>query len=151
MDIVFDLIKKYGTNNAFTLSERAGIDVCIEDLGKNVWGYYARFNRVPQIHINIRLDDNQKLFAAGHELGHKFLHPSLNTPFLRKNTLFCVDKLEREANQFSIQLLIGHSSPFEGETTYEFLLRCGLPYELHSLYKPSHERSSRYGLYSKKG
>ena len=34
------------------------------------------------------------------------MHPLSNTPFLRNGTLFSVNKLEVEANQFAIDLLI---------------------------------------------
>ena len=44
--------------------------------------------------------------VCAHELGHAVLHTHANTPFLRKNTFFSVDKLEIEANTFAALLLI---------------------------------------------
>jgi Zn-dependent peptidase ImmA (M78 family) len=35
-----------------------------------------------------------------------YLHPKVNTPFLRANTLFSVDKIEIEANTFAVELLL---------------------------------------------
>ena len=46
------------------------------------------------------------LFTCAHELGHALLHPNSNTKFLRHNTLLSIDKLEREANCFAIELLV---------------------------------------------
>lgn len=45
-------------------------------------------------------------FVCAHELGHAVLHPRSNTPFLRANTLFSVEKLEVEANTFAVELLL---------------------------------------------
>jgi Zn-dependent peptidase ImmA (M78 family) len=45
-------------------------------------------------------------FVCAHELGHAVLHPKSNTPFLRANTLFSVEKLELEANTFAVELLL---------------------------------------------
>ena len=36
--------------------------------------------------------------------GHSQIHPRVNTPFLRKNTLFSTDR-EVEANRFAVELL----------------------------------------------
>ena len=38
-------------------------------------------------------------------MGHSVLHPNTNTPFLRAETLFSVDRLEIEANRFAVNLL----------------------------------------------
>lgn len=45
-------------------------------------------------------------FVCAHELGHALLHPGINTPFLKASTLFSVNKLEREANEFAVELLL---------------------------------------------
>ena len=48
----------------------------------------------------------KKRITAAHELGHAIIHPNANTPFLKNNTFFSVDKLEIEANKFVAELLI---------------------------------------------
>ncbi|MEJ8546594.1 ImmA/IrrE family metallo-endopeptidase [Brevibacillus borstelensis] len=131
---ITQLIKIHGTNDPMRVAAQKRIEVLFEDLGKNIWGYYACFNRIPSIHINFRLDEFRARFAIAHELGHHFLHPGINTPFLRKNTLFSIDKIEREANRFAIKLIIGNSQPEYGETKKSFLLRCCIPEELHVFY-----------------
>lgn len=59
-----------------------------------------------QIHINQNLTQHEAEFTCAHELGHAVLHPNASTPFLRSKTLLSVDKLEIEANEFAINLLI---------------------------------------------
>ena len=38
--------------------------------------------------------------------GHAIMHPNASTPFLSSKTLLSIDKLEREANTFAVNLLI---------------------------------------------
>lgn len=72
----------------------------------NLWGKFeaiaAPLTGQKFIHINQDLTEEQQRFTCCHELGHIILHPGLNTPFLRENTLFSVSKLETEANRFAI-------------------------------------------------
>ena len=44
------------------------------------------------------------------------MHPKANTPFLKNNTLFSINRLEIEANQFAVDLLI---DDFELKTLIE--------------------------------
>jgi Zn-dependent peptidase ImmA (M78 family) len=134
MDIVQRIIKTHATNNPLKIAALLGIDIFYEDLGVNIWGYYVKLSRIPQIHINERLDESLVLFAVSHEIGHHFLHPDINTPFLRKNTLYSVDKIEREANKFAVNLLIGKELPEIWETSNQFLNRCGIPELFHEFY-----------------
>lgn len=99
------LKKKYCTSNPFELADALGILVIKEDLG-SIEGYYNKQLRQKQIHINCNLSNKDMLFTCAHELGHALLHPNSNTKFLCKNTLILVDKLEREANRFAIELLV---------------------------------------------
>lgn len=128
------LIKTHGTNDPSRIASETNLMVLYEDLGKNTWGYYSCIKRIPCIHVNSRLEGFTAIFALAHELGHHFLHPGVNTPFLRKNTLFSVDKIEREANRFALYLLIGETSPEINETKCHFLKRCGIPEEFHIFY-----------------
>lgn len=128
------LIKTHGTNDPFRIATQSKIVVLFEELGKNIWGYYTCINRIPSIHINNCLDEFGTKFAIAHEFGHHKLHPGVNTPFLRKNTLFSINKIEREANYFAIKLMVGNNQPEHGETKQCFLLRCGIPEEFHVFY-----------------
>jgi Zn-dependent peptidase ImmA (M78 family) len=68
--------------------------------------FYSSYKRVQFIHLNNQLDEMMHRFVCAHELGHAVLHPKSNTPFLRANTLFSVEKLELEANTFAVELLL---------------------------------------------
>lgn len=107
MDIkkrVLTLCRKHGTKDPFALAEQLHIIVLRERLG-SINGYYNQCYRQKFIHINEELEPYRQRFTCAHELGHAILHPKANTPFLRESTLFCVSRLEREANCFAAELL----------------------------------------------
>lgn len=102
--IAEELCRKYETRNPFDLAASLGIIVLHEPLGE-IQGYYNRCYQQKFIHINDALSGDAACFTCAHELGHTILHPRINTPFLRKNTLFSVDKLELQANHFALDFL----------------------------------------------
>lgn len=92
---VLKLMKKYQTNDPFKIANYKNIILMYEKLG-NTYGYYNCYKRIKIIHINEKLDELTQRFVCAHELGHAILHPDSNTPFLRKNTFFSIDKIEVE-------------------------------------------------------
>lgn len=104
-NIVNNLKEKYETNNPFILAKYLNILILYEELGE-IKGYYNKHARQKMIHLNNNLEEHELYFTCGHELGHAIMHQNTNTPFLKANTLFSVDKLEIEANQFSVDLII---------------------------------------------
>ena len=103
--IVENLKRKYGTNNPFELAKCLNIIILYEELGE-IKGFYNKYARQKMIHLNNNLREEELYFTCGHELGHAIMHPNSNTPALRANTLYSVNKLEIEANQFSVDLII---------------------------------------------
>lgn len=99
------LISKYKTNNSQEIAQELGIIILFEPLGE-INRYYNTAFRQKFIHINNTLVEAKQKFTIAHELGHALLHPKANTPFLRDNTLFSINKLEIEANKFAVDLLI---------------------------------------------
>lgn len=99
------LISKYKTNTPQEIAQELGIIILFEPLGE-INGYYNTAFRQKFIHINNTLVEAKQKFTIAHELGHALLHPKANTPFLRDNTLFSINKLEIEANTFAVDLLI---------------------------------------------
>lgn len=99
------IAKKFGTTDPFKIAEQKEIYVLFEDLG-NTLGFYNTYKRIKFIHINNQIDEEIQKFVCAHELGHALLHPKSNTPFLRNQTLFSVDRLEVEANTFAVELLL---------------------------------------------
>ncbi|AGK97365.1 ImmA/IrrE family metallo-endopeptidase [Clostridium pasteurianum] len=101
------LIKKHKTNDPFEIAASEHILIFEEPLGL-INGYYNKFVRQKMIHINSNLKDHKfkKFFTCAHELGHATIHPNANTPFLRNNTFFSIDRLEIEANTFAVFMTI---------------------------------------------
>ncbi|PEB71364.1 MULTISPECIES: ImmA/IrrE family metallo-endopeptidase [Bacillus cereus group] len=99
------IAEKHETTNPFEIARRKNIIVLYEDLG-NTLGFYNTYKRFKFIHINNQIDETTQRFVCAHELGHAVLHPKANTPFLRNQTFFSVDRLEIEANTFAVELLL---------------------------------------------
>ena len=99
------LCRRYDTRDPFAIAQQLGIILLYEPLG-SIRGYYGKSSRQKFIHINQNLCREQRRIVCAHELGHAVLHADANTPFLRANTFFSVNKLEQEANRFMVQLLV---------------------------------------------
>lgn len=115
MDIreqVFQLKRKYQTNNIYEIIRIKKILLIYEELG-SIRGYYNKTLRQKQIHINCNLDDQQSLFTTCHEFAHSTMHPDSNTPFLMANTYQSVDKLEIQANKFAVEFIIDDDTILE--------------------------------------
>lgn len=127
---VIRLMKKHKTNNPFEIARAENIMILREPLGE-IRGYYNKYVQQKMIHINWNLEENSfsGRFTCAHELGHVRLHPNANTPFLRKNTYFSINKFEREANTFAVFMLISKDIllPYEGFTIEQIACAEGIP------------------------
>ena len=103
--IVKRLKKNHNTCAPFRICEDLDIVVRYEELGE-ILGFYDVHFRMKSIHLNTSIPDDMLPFVCAHELGHSILRPNVNTPFLRKHTLFSIDKIERQANTFAVELLL---------------------------------------------
>lgn len=102
---VKNLKRKYGTNDPFKLCKYLGIIVIYADLGE-VKGYSIKRLRKKLICINEKLNDFTKMLVCAHELGHCLYHQLDDINFLLNNTkIVRRSYLEKEANQFAIELL----------------------------------------------
>lgn len=133
---VAQLNKRHKTNDPFDLTAMMNILVVFEPLG-DMLGYFSNYKRIPIIHINESISKPLQKFTCAHELGHRLLHPKINVPFLKANTLQSINRIEREANQFAVELLIPDKLLLEGATIYEAAAICGVPEEVAHLKKPS--------------
>lgn len=122
-DTILRLTKNYKTSDPFELADALNISVYFEELG-TINGYYNKPLRMKQIHINQDLSERDAKFTCAHELGHAVLHPNASTPFMRSKTFLSVDKLEIEANEFAVNLLIPDCEIYDNkELTTEQLSR----------------------------
>jgi Zn-dependent peptidase ImmA (M78 family) len=125
--------KKHGTTDPRRIVKAKGILLLSEYLGKSTWGYYSNVNRIPIIHTHEGLEEPKVIFTVSHELGHHELHPKTNTPYLKANTFFSVDKIEQQANRFAVELLIPDELLLEGYTIYQAAEMCNVPPEIAHL------------------
>ncbi|MCM3736228.1 ImmA/IrrE family metallo-endopeptidase [Bacillus cytotoxicus] len=115
-EYVLHIIKKHESTDPFDIARQNEIIVLYEDLG-NTLGFYSSYKRFKFIHVNNQIDEITQRFVCAHELGHAVLHPKANTPFLRNQTFFSVDRLEIEANTFAVELLLTDEMISEYENT----------------------------------
>ncbi|MED4455945.1 ImmA/IrrE family metallo-endopeptidase [Metabacillus fastidiosus] len=136
---VNDVIKKYETCDPFEVAALMHIHVIPWDLHEEILGYYKYDKKNKYIVINNKLNRANQRFVFTHELGHAVLHPKANTPFMRKNTLFSIDKIEREANRFAVEFLLPDECLLDYQNTNLSIQQIcemhGIPKELSHLKK----------------
>lgn len=132
--IVNQLIKKHGTNSPFHICEHMDIMLSFENLG-SLLGYCDTHYRIRTIHINQNAPIHLHAFICAHELGHAIMHHDINVPFLRANTFYSTDKLERQANAFAVELLLSDDFIMENMDTNlgNLAMSVGIPIGLESL------------------
>ena len=80
--------------------------------------------------INSALPEPWKRFVLAHEIGHLQLSTKgAGYFFLSEHTLM-LPFVEREANQFAVELLVGDEQPYWGETAGQFAARVGVPVKM---------------------
>lgn len=85
--------------------------------------------RLKVIHINCDLPEALQRYTCAHELGHAVLHKGVPTPFLKRHTLFSVEKIERQANTFAVELLMPDNllKEYEGYPIKDIAYMAGIP------------------------
>ncbi len=118
----------------FKLAAHLNIVVQHVRLG-NTWGYYVCYRRLKAIHINYDLPEALQRYTCAHELGHYILHKVVPTPFLKRHTLFSVEKIERQANTFAVELLMPDSllKEYEGYPIKDIAYMAGIPEDMEVL------------------
>lgn len=138
-DIVKKLTNKHKTNDPFVIAGSKNIQVLPWNLHPEIKGFYKYDKRNKYIFINNRLKDEEQKFVCAHELGHAQLHPRVNTPFLRSNTLLSVDRIEIEANRFAVELLMPDEDFYDYKDSnlsiYEICEQYSIPRELAHIKK----------------
>ena len=112
-EIVENLVAKHGTNDPYEIAEAKNIFVIERDLHEEIFGFYKYIRRNKFIFLNSNLGIEDKVFTCCHELGHSEIHSKLNTPFLKRKTLFSIDRIETEANRFAVELLLPDEAIYE--------------------------------------
>ncbi|HDR6285645.1 TPA: ImmA/IrrE family metallo-endopeptidase [Bacillus cereus] len=132
---VKQLRKQHNTKDPFELAQHLNINIFFHNLHEEINGFYKCENRNKFIAINSNLSSAMQRTVCAHELGHAILHPNANTPFLRKNTLLSVDRLEIEANTFAALLLIDENNIAPDDTKACIAYKNNVPIELLEFYR----------------
>jgi len=147
--VVRHLIEKYATTDPLSIAEEMGIQVVPWDFPDEIQGMYKYERRNQFIFVNENLSEKERNFVLAHELGHAILHPTHNTSFLRDNTLFSVNKFERQANKFAIELLLPdevvHSYQDTNLTKQDIMQMQGIPTHLAHLKRI--QKILEYGIF----
>ncbi|MFC3872043.1 ImmA/IrrE family metallo-endopeptidase [Cytobacillus kochii] len=128
-------MQKYKTNNSYELANHLKVHIIEWDFPNEIMGVYKYYKRNKFIYLNSNIREEKKLFVCGHEIGHSIVHPRVNTMFLKSKTLYSKDKLEREANLFSLSLLLHHCDFSEFNDINHICSHYGIPHELSYLVK----------------
>ena len=145
-----NLVARCGSRNPFAIAAFLNITVLFEELG-SIKGYFNKAYGYKFIHVNKNLSEREQTIVAAHELGHAVLHPDHCTPFMRANTYYSINKLEIEANEFAVKLLISDEEIIENldYTTEQMAAVFGLPPVLTELrmrlFKPPENLKERIG------
>lgn len=103
--LVQQLASEYQTNDPFEIAKMRDIHIQYHELG-NTLGFTYCSRRSRFIVINKDVPENALPYICAHELGHTVLHKGLSLPYLKKHTLFSINKYEREADTFAVELLL---------------------------------------------
>lgn len=150
-NIVQKISNRVSSHNPFEIADSLNIRVLYLPLG-NTLGYFTKFRRFKFIILNENCPENLLPFVCAHELGHSILHRGVNTPFLKRNTLFSVDRIEKEANTFAVELLLPDDLlvDYEGMPISSVARFAGIPEGLEDLKTLSnkfyHEGGNHYVL-----
>ena len=126
-----DIANIHDTRNPFHIAAENDIHILYEELGKNL-GYFSNLLRIKTIRINNHADPFLQPFICAHELGHALLHPHAGTHAFNRNSFIANCKMEKEANQFAVELLFpdeliaGHPEI----DIYNLARTFGIPYQL---------------------
>lgn len=130
---------RHDTRDPFRIAAENDIHILYEELGKN-WGYFSNLFRIKTIRINDHADPFLQPFICAHELGHALLHPHAGTHAFNRNSFIANCKIEKEANQFAVELLFSDEliSVHPETDIYNLARTFGIPYQLVYLKSTSH-------------
>lgn len=135
-DIVTGLKELYFSIDPFELCSCLDITVLIHDLGDELLGFFQRTKNDTEIlHINSRLNDYERKYVCGHELGHAILQPDISISFFIENPLLLKNVYEIEADTFTAELLLDDNilEKYEGFTIEQIAAAENVPKRLVEL------------------
>lgn len=133
-EVIIKLMKKYKTNDPFEIVKSMGGIILFGDIGKSN-GFCITPRRQIVVYINNKQPKHLQKLTMAHELGHIVLHRGVNTNFLHRHTHLVVNRFEREANEFAVNLLISDEelNEYTGYTLQQLSMIFGYPEEIIKL------------------
>ncbi|EAD1138754.1 ImmA/IrrE family metallo-endopeptidase [Listeria monocytogenes] len=129
------LKNKHYTSDPFELCEILNIIVTPWDLANDTNGFYKYVRRNRFIFYNSNLSDYQVKYVVAHELGHAVLHTRLNATFTKSIHWSNLSKIEIEAHQFAVYLLLSEIDNTRFKTKREICVFTGIPFEMERFIK----------------
>lgn len=104
------LTELYNTCCPFEICEKKGISVVFMDLPGSIEGFFVNSQEYENksymsILINTSMPESEYERICAHELAHVVLHCNVNSEVCKDNPSICLEKLEIEAEIFSVLLL----------------------------------------------
>lgn len=136
---VRQIVTKYGLTDPRKLCTAMDIAVVYKDMGTDETSIKAMMvvdRRIKCIVVNSNLPDVILRFILAHELGHAVLHTQKCKQFTDRGLFDDASRMEKEANTFAAELLLGDSKELMEEMAYSehsmFQLAAAhrVPYEL---------------------
>lgn len=134
-EMVKTLSRKNQTSNPFELCEKLNIIVIPWNLDSDTNGFYKYIRRNRFIFYNSNLPEHQIKYVVAHELGHAVLHTRLNATFTKSIHWSNLSKIEVEAHQFAVSLMIADIDIKKFNTKKEICLYAGVPLEMEKYIK----------------
>ncbi|HAB9977039.1 TPA_asm: ImmA/IrrE family metallo-endopeptidase [Listeria monocytogenes] len=129
------VIIKYKTSNPLELCDFLNIIVTPWDLSSDTNGFYKYVRRNRFIFYNSNLLEHQIKYVVAHELGHALMHTRLNATFTKSINWSSLSKIELEAHQFAVNLLLSDIDIENFNTKKEICLYAGIPLEMEKYIK----------------
>lgn len=118
------LAERYDSHDPAKLCEKSGVKLIYKDMGCSETAIKALtviYKRVACIIVNSELPEIISKFIIAHELGHAVLHADKCSSFADNGLFDDTSVLEKEANIFAAELLLGSSEDIIDELEYSEL------------------------------
>ncbi|CWU05832.1 ImmA/IrrE family metallo-endopeptidase [Listeria monocytogenes] len=129
-EMVKTLKNKHNTSDPFELCELLNIIVTPWNMSTDTNGFYKYVRRNRFIFYNSNLLEHQIKYVVAHELGHALMHTRLNATFTKSIHWSSLSKIELEAHQFAVSLLLSDIDIENFDTTNDICLFTGIPFEM---------------------
>ena len=136
--------EQYGTTDPQKILTAMRIKIFLVPM-YGIRGMYKQLKRNTFVFVDSGLNDCERRFVLGHELGHHLFHRGQNRVFMDRCTLQVTSRPEIEADTFSVCLMAPDPAEvlFDGETTDQLAARLGVNVQIAELYYSQVVESSK--------